>query len=140
LAGFDKHMNLILRDAQEAYTVLLRVCRTLPARPLAPGGATADAAAAAACRATAAAGGGGGADSQPVADEAALPEGGASTAAAPAAEGGAGRERMRWGRKQEVRRRTLKQVFVRGDNVVMVSLVEGAGQAAQAAAQLSSAA
>lgn len=132
-------MNLILRDAQETYTVLLRVCRTLPARPPAPGGATADAAAAAACRARAAAGGDGGADSQPVADEAALPEGGA-TAAAPAAEGGAGRERVRWGRKQEVRRRTLKQVFVRGDNVVMVSLVEGAGQAAQAAAQLSSAA
>ena len=33
-------------------------------------------------------------------------------------------ERVRWVRKQDHRRRKLRQVFVRGDNVVLVSLVE----------------
>jgi small nuclear ribonucleoprotein (snRNP)-like protein len=32
LVGFDYHMNLLLRDVKETYTVLLKVCRIIPAR------------------------------------------------------------------------------------------------------------
>ncbi len=38
--------------------------------------------------------------------------------------GGSGRERVRWVRQQEHRQRQLRQVFVRGDSVVLVSAVQ----------------
>eukprot|EP00208_Stichococcus_sp_RCC1054_P007181 CAMPEP_0206138756 /NCGR_PEP_ID=MMETSP1473-20131121/3538_1 /ASSEMBLY_ACC=CAM_ASM_001109 /TAXON_ID=1461547 /ORGANISM="Stichococcus sp, Strain RCC1054" /LENGTH=557 /DNA_ID=CAMNT_0053532269 /DNA_START=185 /DNA_END=1857 /DNA_ORIENTATION=- len=83
LVGFDKHMNLLMRDVEETYTVLLNVCRVLPPRAL--------------------------------------------TISHPPAAGLDGppppQQRMRRGRKQEVRTRKLKQIFVRGDNVVLISLV-----------------
>lgn len=85
LVGFDYHMNLLLRDVKETYTVLLKVCRIIPARDSGDGSSTVY-------------------DSTP--DNLRLGE------------------RIRWGKKQEVRQRSLKQVFVRGDNVVLVSLVD----------------
>lgn len=138
-------MNLILRDVEETYSVLVRVCRELPARALnAPFGAGAADEEGAPLPPQAAA-------AQAAAPEAGMvqggqPSGGAAEAAASAAivgtasaagksaaarssqpsEGG----RVRWGRKQDVRRRTLKQVFVRGDNIVLVSLVAAGGQPA----------
>ena len=40
------------------------------------------------------------------------------------AKGKAGPERVRWVRKQERRQRRLRQVFVRGNSIVLVSLAE----------------
>ncbi|KAL4856350.1 Small nuclear ribonucleoprotein Sm D-like protein [Chlorella vulgaris] len=77
LVAFDKHTNLVLREVEERYTVLLRVQRVKPPLP-----------------------------------------------------GGSGRERVRWVRQQEHRRRQLRQVFVRGDSVVLVAAVQ-AGTAAR---------
>ncbi|PSC71977.1 U7 snRNA-associated Sm LSm11 [Micractinium conductrix] len=81
LVAFDKHLNLVLKDAEESYTVLLRVRRVKPPAP-----------------------------------------------------GGNGRERVRWVRQQEHRRRQLKQVFVRGDSVVLVAAAAASGTPTAAAA------
>ncbi|KAL4440475.1 hypothetical protein ABPG75_003476 [Micractinium tetrahymenae] len=78
LVAFDKHLNLVLRDVEERYTVLLRLQKVKT-----------------------------GAD---------------------------GRERVRWGRQQEHRQRQLRQVFVRGDSVVLVASTGAAAAAAAAAA------
>lgn len=157
------HMNLILRDVEETYTVLLRVCRPLPPRGpptaytsadagvAADEGANEDAAPAGDAAAVSTTAGGATAAAEDAASagvvaasgQSAPPDAersGAGTAGARLA-GASGREavvlqggpanggqRVRWGRKQEVRRRTLKQVFVRGDNIVLVSLAATAGQ------------
>ena len=67
LVAFDKHMNLVLKDVDETYTVLLKIERTI-------------------------------------------------------AHGG-----IRRCRKQEQRHRKLKQVFLAGNSVVMVSAASGNG-------------
>lgn len=41
--------------------------------------------------------------------------------------GGEGGDPERWVRKQDTRRRKLRQVFLRGDNVVLVTLVQDGG-------------
>lgn len=119
-------MNLILRDVEETYTVLLRLCRQLPprtpatARPAAAGAAAAD---------------------RPALPPSPRPtqqppglseEPAAETAQLPPREGTAAQGRSRWVRKQEVRRRSLRQVFVRGDNIVLVSLVGASEQTGSA--------
>lgn len=116
LVGFDRHMNLLLRDVQETYTVLLKVCRVLPPRD-APPSPPQDP------------------PSPPPDPPPAPPAGeGVSSVMTPFHSNEArlgdvrSGERVRWGRKQEVRQRKLKQIFVRGDNVVLVSIVASAAE------------
>lgn len=52
---------------------------------------------------------------------------------APSGAGSSGLERTRWVRQQEHRRRQLRQVFVRGDSVVLVSAGPSPAEAAAAA-------
>jgi len=158
LVSYDKYMNLLLRDVREAYTVIVKVPRTKAALVPLPAGAAASAAAAAA---SAAAGPGpsGRAPADPGDDgdeeegafdfEARLPGAAAAEAAAPSSSGcgGGGGEddvppgfrrvtRTRWCRKQEHRQRTLNQVLLRGDNVVLISCADAPPPAASGAAAL----
>ena len=117
---------MVLHDVDEVYTVLLRVLRTkAPAAPDA--GDPRDAAAdrdsprgrpnTGSC--TLEGGEGGGNMDAGVNGEV---RDGAPVAVAGGGGGGGGTER--WVRKQETRRRKLRHVFVRGDNIVLVSLVD----------------
>jgi small nuclear ribonucleoprotein (snRNP)-like protein len=152
LVAYDKYMNLLLRDVREAYTVIVKVPRTKTALAPLPAGAAAAAAAAATAAADAGpsgitpadiGGGGGDDDAEGAFDfEARLPGAPADEAAAPSCSGGEPGvppgfrrvTRTRWCRKQEHRQRTLNQVLLRGDNVVLISCVDAPPAAAAAAA------
>ncbi|KAK9808638.1 hypothetical protein WJX72_000999 [[Myrmecia] bisecta] len=102
LRAFDKFMNLVLQDVEEVYTVLLKVPHTKLVTVTSAVNTLDD-----------------------------------DAFGNPVETGEIGEnmqtrrvEKTRWGRKQEVRRRKIKTVFLRGDSIVLVSPVAPLGAAA----------
>lgn len=109
LRAFDKYLNMVLRDVEERYTVLLCEPRTKTKVVLRP---VAGSSAEASGQSGAGAGNANRSDA-PSADEACVGEQLQQLTV----------ECTRWRRRQDHRKRQLKQVLLRGDSVVMVSEV-----------------
>jgi small nuclear ribonucleoprotein (snRNP)-like protein len=113
LRCFDRHMNLLLEDVAEVYTVMLKVPRIRPKGQgqgqQAPGQGQHQA------------------PEQQQGREQGEQEG-AGQQAGP-------RQQVRWCRKQDRRQRQLAQIFIKGDNVVMVAAAQLAQPEGQAAGE-----
>lgn len=146
LRAFDRYFNMVLHDVEEVYTVLLKV------RKVRSPDHAAVVTAVSSCSAEARAknemdtavqqnttGGGSSSsgrgvkesDARGVRDEGSrgdveMEEVGVDEGRGLKVGGGGG-DSERWVRKQDTRRRKLRQVFLRGDNVVLVTLVQDGG-------------
>jgi small nuclear ribonucleoprotein (snRNP)-like protein len=105
IAAYDRFMNLVLKDVSETYTVLVKV-------PRVQGRSSA-------------------------ADQEGAGAAGGAGELAPSSEPGdlvEPKGKVRWCRKQELRKRTLHQVFLKGDNIVLISCAADAPAHVQRAA------
>jgi small nuclear ribonucleoprotein (snRNP)-like protein len=112
LVAFDRYMNLVLRDVEERYTVIVKVERVKQQLLGAAGGA---------------------APGAPQQQGQQQQQQGQLAGGAPSAQQGeeqqqVTRQRVRWCRKQEHRFRRLDLVMVKGDQVVLVAAAPGEGE------------